>query len=104
MPRLPDDLGDRLVAALAAEPRALAALARAGAELHPVCAAWRVSALERLPTYLASGKRSLRGFAALCNAATADWPDDMAACFANANTPGELASLREPGRRGRLAD
>lgn len=93
MPLLPHDLGDRLIAALQADPRALAAVARAGADLHPVCAAWRIQALERLPAYLATGNRSLRGFAELCGAATAAWPQRTRSLFANVNTPDELAEL-----------
>lgn len=93
MPLLPDDLAPRLVAALAGKPTALAAVARTGGDLHPVCAAWRVSALERLPAYLASGKRSLRGFAELCGATTVDWPLAMQARFANVNTLQELLAL-----------
>lgn len=93
MPRLPADLGERLLAALEAEPQALAALARAGGDLHPVCAVWRVEALGRLAPYLASDKRSLRGFATACDAVFADWPAEEAPLFANANTPDELAQL-----------
>jgi molybdopterin-guanine dinucleotide biosynthesis protein A len=93
MPRLPEDLGERLARALEADPQALAAVARTGDDLHPVCAAWRVSALDRLPAYLASGRRSLRGFAELCGAATVDWPLGLHPLFANANTPEELAAL-----------
>jgi molybdopterin-guanine dinucleotide biosynthesis protein A len=91
MPRLPADLAERLLAALAADPGALAALPRTDTDLHPVCAVWRVEALDRLPAYLAGGQRSLRGFAKSCGAAVAAWRDP--ALFANANTPEDLARI-----------
>lgn len=95
MPRLPEDLHARLAAALEKAPQALAAVARADGELHPVCALWRTSALQRLPAYLESGARSLKGFAAACGHVAADWPPAAAARFANVNTPEELDRLRD---------
>jgi molybdenum cofactor guanylyltransferase len=94
MPRLPDDLAARLCAAAEARPEALAAVARTDLDLHPVCAVWRVAALDRLPAYLDSGRRSLRGFADACDAVAVDWPEAMHPLFANANTPDELSRLR----------
>jgi len=94
MPLLPEDLADGLCSALESRPEALVAVARTGGDLHPVCAAWRVTALDRSPAYLASGKRSLQGFAALCGAVIVDWPDAATPRFANANTPQELSRLR----------
>ncbi|MFC3070245.1 molybdenum cofactor guanylyltransferase [Phenylobacterium soli] len=94
MPRLPEDLLPRLAAALDAAPGALAAVACTDGELHPVCALWRAAAVERLPAYVESGARSLKGFAATCAYVTADWPAEAAERFANANTPDELERLR----------
>lgn len=89
MPHLPADLPARLAAAL--PPGAGAALPRVEGELQPVCGLWRTAALERLPEYLAAGRSSLRGFAAVCGLAVVDFAD--AAAFANANTPEDLARL-----------
>lgn len=91
MPRLPADLPERLAAALT--PDAGAALPRIDGELQPVCGLWRVTALERLPAYLASGQSSLKGFAAACGLAAVDFGPEAAAAFANANTPEDLARL-----------
>jgi molybdopterin-guanine dinucleotide biosynthesis protein A len=90
-PRLPDDLLSRLEAALTGE--ACAAVPESGGNLHPDCALWRVEALERLPAYLATGKRSLRGFAESCGLARAEWPAEGEP-FANANTPEVLEALQ----------
>lgn len=93
MPLLPADLGARLAERLEGEPRALAAAPRAGDQIHPVCALWRTGSLDRLEAYLASGRRSLHGFATACEALIVDWPQDCEPLFANANTPEELAQL-----------
>lgn len=99
-PRLPRDLAARLVAGLDGHG---AAVARSGGRLHPACALWRAGALDALPAYLASGRRSLQGFAAAVGMAVVDWPathpDDP---FANANTPDDLAAL-QPTRGGLAA-
>lgn len=105
-PLPPPDLADRPEAALAAAPAARAAMPRSAGRLHPIYAPWKVEALARLPSYLASGGRSLRGFAEACDASIVDW--EVAACdpFANCNTPDELAAL-EPawwGHRGSNPD
>jgi len=98
-PRLPDDLLERLDAALG---DAGAAVASSLGWLHPTCALWRTDCVGRLPAYLATGA-SLRGFAADCGMVRVDWdPDPEGDPFANANTPEELAALQpsaDPGRR-----
>ena len=91
MPALPADLPERLAAGLG--PEADAALPRVAGELQPVCGLWRVTALDRLADYLASGQSSLRGFAAACGLAAVDFTPAEAALFANANTPEDLARL-----------
>jgi uncharacterized membrane protein YbaN (DUF454 family)/molybdopterin-guanine dinucleotide biosynthesis protein A len=96
-PRLPDDLLERLDAALV--PGAAVAVASSGGVLHPVCALWRVEAAERLPAYLASGRASLRGFAADCGMVEVEWPAEPEDPFAGANTPRELAALQPRRRR-----
>jgi molybdopterin-guanine dinucleotide biosynthesis protein A len=96
-PRLPRDLAQRLVEALAAAPGAHAAVAASGGHWHPVCALWRASALDRLPAYLATGARSLRGFASACEAAAVEWSTQAHDPFVNANTPEDLAALQRGG-------
>ncbi|MFN3582657.1 DUF454 family protein [Phenylobacterium sp.] len=91
-PRLPADLLARLDAALV--PGAAVAVASSGGVLHPVCALWRVEAAERLPAYLASGRASLRGFAADCGMVEVEWPAEPEDPFAGANTPEELTALQ----------
>lgn len=88
MPFLPDDLRGRLEQALGSR---LAALARSGGRLHPVCGLWRSEALERLPAYAASGKRSLKGFGEVIGQVAVDWPDEPFDPFFNVNTADDLA-------------
>lgn len=93
-PRLPADLLARLQAAL--RPEMLCAVATSGGRRHPTCALWRPAAHELLAAYLATGRRSLTGFAEACAAVEVAWPDRPDDPFANANTPQELARL-QPG-------
>lgn len=98
-PRLPDDLLERLDAALG---DAGVAVASSLGWLHPTCALWRTDRAGRLPAYLATGA-SLRGFAADCGMVQVAWePGPDGDPFANANTPEDLAALQpdaNPGRR-----
>lgn len=89
MPFLPADLCDRLAEALGDRN---AALATSGGHLHPVCGLWRVRALRLLPAYLASGKRSLRGFAQAVGFHSAEWPAGPRDPFFNINSPEDLAT------------
>ncbi|HET9429384.1 MAG TPA: molybdenum cofactor guanylyltransferase [Allosphingosinicella sp.] len=84
-PFLPDDLPERLAAALPGHGVALAASAGC---VHPVCGLWRRSGLGRVEEYAATGRRSLIGFAELIGYSTVEWPEDA---FFNVNTPGDLA-------------
>lgn len=93
-PRLPGDLRSRLEAALDIAPRAGAAVASSAGRLHPVCVLWRSTARDRLRDYVASGARSLRGFAEVCGAVEVAWDASLGDPFANANTPEELAALQ----------
>jgi molybdopterin-guanine dinucleotide biosynthesis protein A len=93
-PYLPADLAQRLAVALAAAPTAGAAVPASGGRRHPACTLWRVSTVDRLPAYLETGARSLRGFAEACAAVVVEWPAAPADPFANANTPEDLAALQ----------
>jgi molybdopterin-guanine dinucleotide biosynthesis protein A len=92
MPLLPSDLRERLEAALS---RSAAALASSGGHLHPVCGIWRTQCAVRVPDYLASGKRSLRGFAAAVGAAAIEWDVEPTDPFFNINTPGDLLAAEQ---------
>ncbi len=83
VPFLPRDLSDRLAAA--AGPAALAA---SDDDLHPACAWWAAETLDALPGYLASGRRSLLGFAETVGYTAVRWPGDR---FLNVNSPADLA-------------
>jgi molybdopterin-guanine dinucleotide biosynthesis protein A len=88
MPLTPSDLADRLAEALGSQGAALAA---SGGRLHPVCGLWRVEALGALPAYAATGRRSLKGFAAEVGFTAVDWPVEPLDPFFNVNTPEDLA-------------
>jgi molybdenum cofactor guanylyltransferase len=88
MPLLPDELPHRLGAAL--DDHA-AALASSGGRLHPVCGLWRVRVQQAIPTYCATGRRSLRGFAEHVGFAAVDWPAEPVDPFFNINSRADLA-------------
>jgi molybdopterin-guanine dinucleotide biosynthesis protein A len=95
MPKLPPTLPAQLAAALG--PQDGVALPRIEGELQPTCGLWRVTALERLPAYVASGQSSLRGFAAACGLAVVEFGADQAPLFANINSLEDLARLEAEG-------
>jgi molybdopterin-guanine dinucleotide biosynthesis protein A len=86
MPFLPDDLPDRLAAALADYG---AALAMSEGRVQPVCGLWRTDALARLGDYAASGRRSLIGFAETIGYVGVAWEGDP---FFNVNSAADLAA------------
>jgi|SRR5436305_11084999 len=86
MPFLPADLPERLGARI--EP---AVLAESGGRLHPVCALWRARAADGLAAYVASGRRSLHGFAEALGYAAVSWPIDPIDPFFNINDQKDLA-------------
>ena len=96
MPFLPPDLTDRLAEELANNR---AAIARSDGHIHPVCGLWLTAALDYVPEYLASGRRSLRGLAETVGYVAVDWPADPEDPFFNINTSADLA---EAERRIRL--
>ena len=88
MPFVPPDLAERLGEGIEGHAVVLAA---SGERLHPVCGLWRVDALDQLPAYAASGRRSLRGFAEAVGFTAVDWPASPADPFFNVNTTEDLA-------------
>lgn len=84
-PFLPDDLAERLTAAL---PGHAAALAASGGRVHPVCGLWRTDALAQVRGYAASGRRSLIGFAETIGYAQVEWAEGI---FFNVNSLEDLA-------------
>ena len=89
MPFLPADLGERLQDAVGGSA---AALASSGGRLHPVCGLWRTAGLDRLADYLASGQRSLRGFAQHVGFTAVEWPATPNDPFFNINRAEDLAA------------
>ncbi|WP_118858336.1 molybdenum cofactor guanylyltransferase [Sphingomonas mesophila] len=89
MPFLPVDLAERLAEALGELDCAMAA---SEGRAHPVCALWRTTASAALPDYLATGQRSLRGFAQALGAVVVDWPVENGDPFININSAGDLAA------------
>jgi molybdopterin-guanine dinucleotide biosynthesis protein A len=88
MPYLPIDLNDRLAAALVDRS---CSIASSGGQLHPVCGLWRSGAVERINEYLASRRRSLRGFAQMIGCAAVEWSAESDDPFFNINDPDDLA-------------
>lgn len=88
MPFLPPDLMERLAHHI--DDRGCA-LASSGGHVHPVCGLWQTSALEHVAAYVASGRRSLKGFAEAIGWADAQWPIEPSDPFLNVNTPEDLA-------------
>jgi molybdopterin-guanine dinucleotide biosynthesis protein A len=88
MPFLPEDLAKRLLENAGNHG---AAVASSGGELHPVCSLWRNSAIYEFPSYFASGRRSLKGFAEHIGFAQVDWPAVPIDPFFNINSQADLA-------------
>ena len=86
MPFLPADLPERL-----GRVEAAAALAASGGRLHPVCAFWRARAADGLAAYVASGRRSLHGFAEAVGYKAVEWDIDPVDPFFNVNDADDLA-------------
>ena len=86
MPFLPGDLPARLVSDKAVT------LAASGGHLHPVCALWKGEALAVLPAYLATGRRSLKGFAEAVGYRAVEWPVEPFDLFFNINDLHDMAT------------
>lgn len=85
MPFLPDDLPARL------RSEAVATIAASGGRLHPVCGLWKTGAVAILPAYLATGRRSLTGFAEAVGYQAVEWPAEPVDPFFNVNDEADLA-------------
>ena len=90
-PFLPRDLVARLHDALE-QAQADLAVAKTGAQPHPVFCLCRRGLLPHLTAYLAGGGRKIDAWYATLRVAEACF-DDEAAAFANINTPEELAAF-----------
>ncbi|MFO1198939.1 MAG: molybdenum cofactor guanylyltransferase MobA [Burkholderiaceae bacterium] len=89
-PFLPADLVARLAGALDVAGADLA-VARSGAQPHPVFLLARCSLLAHLEAFLATGRRRVDAWYASLRVAEVDFGD--AAAFVNVNTPEDLARL-----------
>jgi molybdopterin-guanine dinucleotide biosynthesis protein A len=86
-PLLPQDLAERLLAAIGAAP---AAVARSPGGLQPLCAIWRTMMIRPLQAALADGLHPpAHRILADANAVIVDFPDEAA--FLNVNTPEDFA-------------
>jgi molybdopterin-guanine dinucleotide biosynthesis protein A len=85
IPFLPNDLPARL------RSDAAVTIAASGGRLHPVCALWKAEARDGLPAYLATGRRSLTGFAEAVGYQAVDWPIEPLDPFFNINDEEDLA-------------
>ena len=91
MPFLPCDLAPRLEATLGDR---MVAVAASHGMVHPVCALWRPRALAELPAYLATGRRSLRGFAKRLGYAVVEWAAHDGDPFFNINSAEDLLAAK----------
>ena len=87
-PFLPEDLLARLGSVLDGND---AAVPSTRGQLHPACALWTTRALDALPAYAASGRRSLHGFAEHVGYVEVPWPEGASDPFFNINTEEDLA-------------
>ena len=86
-PFLPDNLLQRLQDDIGASN---AAVAQYDGRLHPSCSLWRADAASLLPQYLATGRRSLTGFAEMAGYVAVEWEAEAEDPFFNINTASEL--------------
>jgi molybdopterin-guanine dinucleotide biosynthesis protein A len=94
-PFLPPDLPGRLREALGDE---VVAMPASGGRLHPICAMWRIQALDLLDPYLSSGRRSLQGFAEYLGHAVVEWDAIPIDPFFNINSEADLTAAEALGR------
>lgn len=87
MPFLPPDLLQRLVLQIGSSQ---VAIARNCGQVYPICALWRTDIVANLAEYVATGRRSLIGFAESINMTIVDWGLEEADAFFNINTLQDL--------------
>jgi molybdopterin-guanine dinucleotide biosynthesis protein A len=92
-PLLPDDLFDRLSAALGDGVQA--AVPVSNDRIHPACSLWRSEVRTLLPDYLAAGRSSLKGLAAEAGAVEVEWTAASYDPFFNVNSADDLAAAEE---------
>lgn len=88
MPYLPVDLPNRLVNGSAGRSRP--AFAVCGGQLHPVCAFWPTTAIDRVTAFATGGRASLRDALAFCGAVEVTWLDAERSLFLNINSVEDL--------------
>jgi molybdenum cofactor guanylyltransferase len=93
-PFLPADLVARLKNALQTQ-RAQLAIAKTGAQAHPVFCLCRRDVLPHLTRFLAGGGRKIDAWYATLHVIEVAFDDETEA-FSNINTPDELAALEQP--------
>jgi molybdopterin-guanine dinucleotide biosynthesis protein A len=101
MPFAPAGLAGRLRRALSRPVRAC--VPTSDGRLHPACAVWSTDCLESLEAYVATGGRSLKGFAAFVGGVEVACDDWREALSANVNTPADLTRLEHSLEWGRIA-
>lgn len=95
MPRLPADLTRRLAETFDAGARV--ALPASNGRLHPICGLWSIAVEPLLADYLAQGRSSLRGLAAVSRYVVVDWGSIQPDPFVNLNSLAELQA-QQPAR------
>jgi molybdenum cofactor guanylyltransferase len=91
-PFLPEDLMTRLQQSIG---ECNAALATSDGRIHAACSLWRADAAGDLPDYLASGRRSMIGFAEAIGYAPVEWPSQPFDPFFNVNDEEDLANAEK---------
>lgn len=88
MPFLPTDLLERFRRSVGDLGSALAS---SGGHVHPVCGFWTSQSLDHISDYIASGRRSLKGFAQMLGCVEVEWSAQPADPFFNINSAEDLA-------------
>lgn len=95
MPRLPADLNRRLAETF--DAGATVALPASNGRPHPICGLWSIAVEPLLADYLAQGRSSLRGLAAVSGHVVVDWGSIQPDPFVNLNSLADLQA-QQPAR------